>query len=129
MRRPVAEEPEVAAEKSRVLLEDLSEMIRSGLFFTLEKEFQIHRGTAPRRFECVQRCQHADNRSLVIAGTACVEPGFGVNTLASFRKRDVFLFKAQDRHPGIAVPLGGHDRLAVEVRVEEDGASRAWSGE
>ena len=109
MHRTVAKHPGIGGEIGRVLLEIRRQMRRSRLFFALEDELHVDGRRALARLQAIDRGEHGDDRSLVVARGARV---------------DAVVF--DDRAPRRRGPLRGIDRLAVVVRVERDRLLRLW---
>jgi len=120
MHGPVTQNPAVGAQLIRVFGEIRGEVRRARFFFTFKHETQIHRGRDPRRAQGVERGEHRDDRSFVIAHRAREEPPLGIERLR-LSPIDVATFRiAHHRLPWIAFPTRRIDRLTIVMRVERD---------
>src|SRR4029078_663257 len=128
---PVAEEPEIAREERRVVAQDLREMRGAGLLLPLQKELQVDGGRDAGGAYRVERREQADDGRLVVARRPGVEHPSRIDR--SRGRRDVLPSRlhgavALARLPRLAGPLRGVNRLAVIVRVKDDGPPGARRG-
>ena len=109
----------------------LRQIWRTRFLLALEKEFEVDRAWNLRRCEGIDRCQHRDDRSLVVARGAGVDARLVGERILRVGPGDsrcsVFhLSGTQDRLEGRRLPRRlGPDRLAVEVRIEKECPARA----
>src|SRR5687767_15518587 len=68
--RAVAEQPGIGTEQVAVLLENGLEMSRTGFFLALEEELHVHRWRHVCRAHRIERGEHGDDRTLVVARRA-----------------------------------------------------------
>jgi hypothetical protein len=128
--RAVAEEPDVGAQEVGVAREHLAQVRRTGFLLALEEQLEVHRQRHACGAERVDRPQHRDDRRLVVARGARIDPGFAAhgpgdgregNLAAAVGKGTV----AQHGLPWGCRPILGSNRLTIVVRVKDHGARRA----
>ena len=105
--RAVAQQPAVGVELTIVIFDIALEVRRARFLFALEHEPQIDGRLRLDRVQRVERGEHGDDRRLVVARRAPVQP----------RLRPA---AAQHRFPRRRRPLRGIDWLAVVVRVKRE---------
>src|SRR5579884_330205 len=131
--RTVADQPDVAGQQVLVRGNDLGQVRRAGLLFTLEEEFQIRARRDVGGVEDVERGGDGDNGRFVVGGGAGVEAPFGVDrSFGGKPDHAAVLFErpvAQHRLPRRRSPFPGVERLAVIVGVKDDGAGGAGRGD
>ena len=122
----IAEDPRIGMRYFRKFLQIIGEMRRPRFFFAFKKEAEIycrlHRQTA----ESIERCEHGDDRSLVIASRAGEKAPFRID---GFRVAPIYIGASvvtHDRLPWFAFPLGDIDRLSIVVGVECNRSFRIW---
>src|SRR6476660_10657891 len=101
-------------------------MGRPRFFFAFTKETQTYRRLQRHTAESIERCEHGDDRSLVIAGRAGEIAPFRID---GFRVAPIDIAASvvtHDRLPWFAFPLGDIDRLSIVVGVECNRWSRIW---
>lgn len=109
----IADKPEVAGDQVAVGVEDLREMGRAGLLFSLPDEAKIDLWGEVRGLKSREGGELGENGGLVVARAASVDAGLAVDLL-------------EERLEGLArLPFGGGDGLAVVVGIEDDGSGRA----
>src|ERR1044071_1750140 len=104
-------------------------MRRTRFFFTFKKEAQIYCRLHCQTAESIERCEHGDDRSLVIAGRAGEKAPFRID---GFRVVPIDIAPSvvtHDRFPWFAFPLGDIDRLSIVVGVECDCSFGIWQCE
>src|SRR6476620_4923818 len=104
-------------------------MRRTRFFFAFKKETQTYRRLHRHTAESIERCEHGDDRSLVIAGRAGEKAPFRID---GFRVAPIDIAASlvtHDRLPWFAFPLGGIDRLSIVVSVECNCSFRIWQCE
>jgi hypothetical protein len=100
----------------------------------MSHEFDVRARADSGGAQGVERGEHGDDGRFVVARSAGVEPRFGVEGLAVGGQRNHLAavlhgFVTQDWFEWRAGPLLGVERLAIVVRVEDDGAGGAGSGQ
>src|SRR6187549_3024242 len=93
-------------------------MRRTRFFFAFKKEAQIYRRLQRQTAESVERCEHGNDRSLVIAGRAGEKAPFRIDGFGVAPIDIAASVATHDRLPWFAFPLGDIDRLSVVVGVE-----------
>src|ERR1043166_1414760 len=104
-------------------------MRRTCFFFAFKKEAQVYRRLHRETTESIERREHGDDRSLVIAGRAGEKAPFRIDR---FRVAPIDIAASivtHDRLPGFAFPLGDIDRLSIVVSVECNCSFRIWQCE
>ena len=127
---PIAEDPSVGRESRRVRAQHGAQVVGAGLFLALEEELEVDRERNACGTQSVERREHGDDGGLVVACRARVEACVIVENGAAVGQGDdatVSLDRriAQRGRPGRRRPPCGIDRLAIVVRVHDDGACRA----
>ena len=133
--RAVTEDPEIGTQQVPMRGKCPRQVRRARLLLSLEEELEIHRPRNLRLGEGIDRREHRDDGSLVIARGARIDSRFvGERILRvgpGYRRGAIFhLAGAQDRLEGRRFPRRFRsDRLAVEVRVEKECLRRALGAE
>src|SRR5437868_14175457 len=93
-------------------------MRRTRFFFAFKKEAQVYHRLHGETTESIERCEHGNDRSLVIAGRAGAKAPL---RLDGFRVAPIDIAASavtHDRLPWFAFPLGDCDWLSLVVGVD-----------
>src|SRR6516225_6347931 len=101
-------------------------MRRPRFFFAFEKEAQIYPRLHRQTAKSVERCEHGDDWSFIIASRTSEKAPFRID---GFRVAPIDIVACVVTHdwvPWVAFPLRGIHRLSIVVGVECNCSFRIW---